>query len=43
MRVKGGFVGGVWLTHFLADLNQDRFDGAWLVQNFESLKPGNAV
>ena len=43
MRVLGGFVGGVWLAHFLADLNQDRFDGAWLVQNFESLKPGNAV
>jgi hypothetical protein len=38
-----GFVGGVWLTHFLADLNQDLFDGAWLVQNFENLKPGNAV
>jgi pimeloyl-ACP methyl ester carboxylesterase len=43
MRLMGGFVGGVWLTHFLADLNRDRFDGAWLVQNFESLKPGNAV
>jgi hypothetical protein len=43
MRVMGGFVGGVWLAHFLADLNQDRFDGAWLVQNFEGLKPGNAV
>jgi hypothetical protein len=43
MRVMGGFVGGVWLTHFLADLNQDRFDGAWLAQNFENLKPGNAV
>ena len=43
MRVMGGFVGGVWLAHFLADLNQDRFDGAWLVQNFENLKPGNAV
>lgn len=43
MRVMGGFFGGVWLTHFLADLNQDRFDGAWLVQNFENLKPGNAL
>lgn len=43
MRLMGGFVGGVWLTHFLADLNRDRFDGAWLVQNFENLKPGNAV
>ena len=43
MRIMGGFVGGVWLNHFLADLNQDRFDGAWLVQNFENLKPGNAL
>ncbi|HRN87379.1 MAG TPA: DUF3141 domain-containing protein [Hyphomicrobium sp.] len=43
MRLAGGLVGGAWLTHFLADLNQDRFDGAWLVQNFEALKPGNAA
>jgi len=43
MRLMGGFVGGVWLSHLLADLNQDRFDGAWLVQNFENLKPGNAA
>ncbi len=43
LRLMGGFVGGVWLSHFLSDLNQDRFDGAWLVQNFESLKPGNAI
>ncbi len=43
MRTLGGFVGGVWLAHFLADLNQDRFDGAWLVENFETLKPGYAL
>jgi Protein of unknown function (DUF3141) len=43
MRITAGLVGGVWLTHFLADLNQDRFDGAWLAQGFESLKPGNAL
>jgi hypothetical protein len=43
MRLMGGFVGGVWLNHFLSDLNLDRFDGAWLVQNFENLKPGNAI
>ena len=42
MRLMGGLVGGVWLNHFLSDLNLDRFDGAWLVQNFEHLKPGNA-
>jgi hypothetical protein len=43
MRTTAGFVGGVWLTHFLADLDQDRFDGAWLAQGFENLKPGNAL
>ncbi len=39
MRLSGGLLGGVWLTHFLADLGDGRFDGAWLVQNFENLKP----
>jgi hypothetical protein len=39
MRIAGGFVGGVWLTHLLADLGDGRFDGAWLVANFENLKP----
>ena len=43
MRIAAGFVGGVWLTHFLADLNQDRFDGAWLALNFETLKPESAI
>jgi hypothetical protein len=39
MRTAGGLVGGAWLAHFLADLGNGRFDGAWLVQNFENLKP----
>jgi hypothetical protein len=43
MRITAGLVGGVWLTHFLADLNENRFDGAWLAQGFENLKPGNAL
>ena len=43
MRVAAGFVGGVWLTHYLADLGLGRFDGAWLAQNFEGLKPETAV
>src|SRR5262249_16509655 len=37
--LSGGLMGGAWLTHFLADLGNGRFDGAWLVQNFENLKP----
>lgn len=43
MRVAAGFVGGVWLTHYLSDLGLGRFDGAWLAQNFEGLKPETAV
>lgn len=39
MRIAGSMVGGAWLTHFLADLGDGRFDGAWLVANFENLKP----
>nr|WP_244111979.1 DUF3141 domain-containing protein [Burkholderia diffusa] len=39
MRIAGGLVGGVWLTHLLADLGAGRFDGAWLAANFENLKP----
>jgi hypothetical protein len=43
MRVAAGFMGGTWLTHYLSDLNLDRFDGAWLAQNFEGLKPETAI
>ena len=38
-RVSGGLLGGAWLTHLTSDLGDGRFDGAWLVQNFENLKP----
>lgn len=43
MRLSAGFLGGAWLNHFLSDLGDGRFDGAWLVQNFENLKPEGAV
>jgi Protein of unknown function (DUF3141) len=39
MRISGGLLGGAWLAHLAADLGGGRFDGAWLVQNFENLKP----
>lgn len=39
MRLLGGFSGGVWPVHWLSDLGGGTFDGAWLVQNFESLRP----
>jgi pimeloyl-ACP methyl ester carboxylesterase len=41
MRYGGGMLGGTWLSSFLADLGNGVFDGAWLVQNFESLNPAN--
>jgi len=43
MRLAGGLLGGAWLAHFLADLGDGKFDGAWLVQNFENLNPANAL
>ncbi|WP_262267450.1 DUF3141 domain-containing protein [Microvirga yunnanensis] len=39
MRIAGGLLGGAWLTNLLTDLGDGRFDGAWLVQNFENLRP----
>src|SRR3990167_2401798 len=41
MRLAGGLLGGEWLAHLVADLGGGRFDGAWLVQNFEGLNPAN--
>lgn len=41
MRYSGGLLGGSWLTAFTSDMGAGRFDGSWLVQNFESLNPAN--
>ncbi len=41
MRYTGGLLGGSWLTALTGDLGAGRFDGAWLVQNFENLNPAN--
>src|SRR5271166_1292408 len=41
MRYTGGLLGGTWLTALTGDLGNGRFDGAYLVANFESLKPSN--
>ena len=43
MRLAGGLLGGSWLTNFLGDVGDGRFDGAWLIQNFETLKPEAAI
>jgi pimeloyl-ACP methyl ester carboxylesterase len=39
MRYNGGLMGGVLPAMVLADLSGGKFDGAWLVQNFEFLNP----
>jgi len=41
MRYAGGMLGGSWLASFTADMGNGKFDGAWLVQNFENLNPAN--
>ncbi len=41
MRYTGGLLGGTWLTALVGDLGNGKFDGAWLVTNFENLNPSN--
>lgn len=41
MRYSGGLWGGAWITSYLCALGNDRFDGAYLVQNFENLNLAN--
>ena len=43
MRYTGGLLGGSWLTALNSDLGNGKFDGAWLVQNFENLNPANTL
>jgi pimeloyl-ACP methyl ester carboxylesterase len=43
MRYSGGLLGGSWLTALAGDLGAGKFDGAWLVQNFESQNPSNTL
>ncbi len=43
MRYSGGLLGGSWLTALTSDLGAGKFDGAWLVQNFENLNPANTL
>ena len=43
MRYTGGLLGGSWLTALTSDLGHGKFDGAWVVQNFENLNPANTL
>ena len=41
MRYTGGVLGGSWLTALTSDIGGGKFDGAYLVDNFENLNPAN--
>src|SRR5438045_9244699 len=41
MGSLGGMLGRTWLTSLAGDLGGGKFDGADLVQNFESVDPAN--
>ena len=43
MRYSGGLLGGSWLAALASDLGNGKFDGAWLVQNFENQNPANTL
>ena len=43
MRYSGGLLGGSWPAALVSDLGHGKFDGAWLVQNFENLNPSNTL
>jgi Protein of unknown function (DUF3141) len=43
MRYSGALSGGSWLAAFASDLGHGKFDGAWLVQNFEKQNPANTL
>lgn len=43
LRYLGGLLGGSWLTALTSDMGGGKFDGAWLVQNFESMNPSNTL
>lgn len=41
MRYAGGLLGGSWMTQFISDLSGGKFDGSWLILNFDVLNPAN--
>jgi pimeloyl-ACP methyl ester carboxylesterase len=43
MRYAGGLLGGSWLTALTGDMGAGKFDGGWLVQNFENQNPANTL
>jgi hypothetical protein len=43
MRYTGGVLGGSWLTALTSDLGAGKFNGGYLVENFEKQNPSNTL
>ncbi len=43
MRYTGGMAGGSWMTALASDLGNGKFDGGYLVENFEKQNPANTL
>jgi hypothetical protein len=43
MRYTGGLAGGSWMTALVSDLENGKFNGGHLVENFENLNPANTL
>lgn len=43
MRYSAGMLGGSWTASLAGDLGNGKFDGAYLVNNFEKLDPANTL
>ena len=43
MRYTGGMAGGSWMTALAGDLGNGKFDGGYLVENFERQNPANTL
>lgn len=43
MRYAGGLIGGSWINSLLGDLGGGKFDGSYLIENFNGLNPANTL
>lgn len=43
MRYAGGLLGGSWINSLLGDLGGGKFDGSYLIENFNNLNPANTL
>lgn len=43
MRYTGGLIGGSWINSLLGDLGGGKFDGSYLIENFNGLNPANTL